>query len=345
VTLDFADVRNYEFNQECITDNLIGKAIIYGKNAIGKSNFAEALVDITYHLSLRHRRQREEYSLNVDSAEDFATFRYVFKFDSGEIDYVYRKDDEQSIIYEKLSLEDNLIFEYDYRENVGDMIGIKNLLPTLNWEVQNVDSILRYVVFNGSLDRTHPIRQLFHFVDDMLKFSGDGSHGLLLKSETIKKYLPEFETFLNEAGIECKLTILEDNDGKERLYFDSKTPLPFFKTASSGTKELYKFFYFIRGAVENGISLIVIDEFDSFYHTELAEFIVKKLEEMTDTQVILTSHNTNLLSNRFMRPDCYFILTQEKLTSFVNATKRELRQGHNLEKLYISGEFDGEIDE
>lgn len=42
-----------------------------------------------------------------------------------------------------------------------------------------------------------------------------------------------------------------------------------------------------------------------------------------------------------MRPDCYFILTKNKLTSFANATNRELREGHNLEKLYMSGEFNG----
>ena len=87
--------------------------------------------------------------------------------------------------------------------------------------------------------------------------------------------------------------------------------------------------------------MLFIDEFDAYYHYELAEQIVKMLEQMHNTQVILTSHNTNLLSNRIMRPDCYFILSDGKLTSFVNATNRELREGHNLEKLYMSGEFNG----
>ena len=42
-----------------------------------------------------------------------------------------------------------------------------------------------------------------------------------------------------------------------------------------------------------------------------------------------------------MRPDCFFILNNTRLISIVNSTDRELREGHNLEKLYRSGEFDG----
>ena len=41
VRLDFSDIRDYKFNPQCITNGLIGKAIIYGKNSIGKSNFAK----------------------------------------------------------------------------------------------------------------------------------------------------------------------------------------------------------------------------------------------------------------------------------------------------------------
>lgn len=50
-------------------------------------------------------------------------------------------------------------------------------------------------------------------------------------------------------------------------------------------------------------------------------------------QIILTSHNTHLLSNKFMRPDCLFILSGKGiLTSFCNSTQRELKEEHNLEK-------------
>ena len=63
---------------------------------------------------------------------------------------------------------------------------------------------------------------------------------------------------------------------------------------------------------------------------------------MPDTQCMITTHNTNLLTNKLMRPDCYFLLTNERLINISSATKMELREGHNLEKLYKAGEFDGE---
>ena len=113
----------------------------------------------------------------------------------------------------------------------------------------------------------------------------------------------------------------------------------FFKVASSGTRALYTFFYWYKTAKD--VSFMYVDEFDAYYHYELSEYIVTILEKMTNTQVIITSHNTNLLTNKIMRPDCYFILSNNKLTSFADATSRELREGHNLEKLYMSGEFDG----
>lgn len=36
--IDFSDVNGYKFSQDCITNDLIGKMIIYGKNGSGKTN-------------------------------------------------------------------------------------------------------------------------------------------------------------------------------------------------------------------------------------------------------------------------------------------------------------------
>lgn len=348
-SLDFSDIRDYQFNPQCITRETLSKIIIYGKNAVGKTNYGLALFDIVSHLSSKNVTPGlYDYYLNVDNLDDYATFHYIFQFDSDVVDYKYRKDEDQVLIYEKLLLNDHLLFEFDYKKKKGDVSGISELAPTLNWAFQDADCILKYFINNTVLSENHPLRQMMRFVSNMLWFrSLDENRYIGYKNKSTDYYdfifdeavLREFETFLHVSGIDSNLKVITDSDGKNRLYFDTETPLPFFKVASNGTKALYTFFYWYKTAAN--VSLMFIDEFDAFYHYELAETIVQLLEKMSGTQVIITSHNTNLLSNKIMRPDCYFILTKNKLTSFTNATNRELREGHNLEKLFMSGEFDG----
>ena len=57
-------------------------------------------------------------------------------------------------------------------------------------------------------------------------------------------------------------------------------------------------------------------------------------------QTILTSHNTYIATNDLLRPDCYFQIKDGVLKSLADSTDRELREGHNLEKMLRQGEFD-----
>ena len=350
VRFDFSDVRDYKFNQECITKGLLSKAIVYGKNSVGKTNLGLAIFDIVTHLTANNvTAGLYDYYLDAhtNDGSDFAGFHYVFSFDNDKVDYSYCKDDTQSLVYERVTVNEELIYEYNYLNQDGNFDGIKTLAPTLILAVRDIESILKYIVNNTVLPEEHPLRKMVKYVSKMLWFGGlDENRFIGYKAQSRDYYdfifandnLSEFEKLLHTAGVEDDLIALIDNDGKQRLYFKTFTPLPFFSVASSGTKALYTFFYWYKTAVD--VSLMFIDEFDAYYHYELSETIVKLLEKMNNTQVILTSHNTNLLSNRIMRPDCFFILTQNGLTSFANATDRELREGHNLEKLYMSGEFD-----
>lgn len=82
--------------------------------------------------------------------------------------------------------------------------------------------------------------------------------------------------------------------------------------------------------------------FDAYYHFALARKIVEQLKKYTDMQVIFTTHNTALLGNDILRPDCYFILDKGKLRSYIDSTGgREIREGHNLEKIYRNGGLNG----
>ena len=66
---------------------------------------------------------------------------------------------------------------------------------------------------------------------------------------------------------------------------------------------------------------------------------MEKLKKLSNTQVILTTHNTNLLSNDLIRPDCGFIINGKSINSLNKLTEKEIREAHNLEKLYQAGHF------
>ena len=353
ITMDFSDVRDYKFHPECITDGLLNTAIIYGKNAAGKTNFGLALFDIVSHLTINSATEGlYDYYLNEHESES-ACFEYAFQFGSDEIIYSYKKIDSQELFSEYLRMNSQVLLNSEpYCGSYGpDFSGLESISPTLNWDNWERiigKSYLKYFLNNSAIDKSHPLIKMRDFISNMVFFRGLNEDklgqfiGARKKSayyDFIADHIDEFNDLLKAAEINKKVRGIKDPDDVLRLYFDTTPPMPFFKTASSGTKALHNFFYWYK--TSPNASFMYIDEFDAFYHYELAETIVTMLEKMPHFQKILTSHNTNLLSNRIMRPDCYFILTQDRLTSLVNATDRELREGHNLEKLYISGEFNG----
>ena len=153
--------------------------------------------------------------------------------------------------------------------------------------------------------------------------------------------LNDFEAFLNAMGIECKLILKKLPDGQRELYFEHERFVPFYENASSGTLALVDLYRRLISRVQDA-AFIYLDEFDAFYHYEMSEHVIRYFKSRYPRcQMILTTHNANLMTNRLMRPDCMFILSgRGTLTALCAATKRELREGHNLEKMYISGEFE-----
>ena len=85
-------------------------------------------------------------------------------------------------------------------------------------------------------------------------------------------------------------------------------------------------------------SFVFIDEFDAFYHFRLSYEVCKQLFKL-NCQVFTTSHNTFLMTNELLRPDCNFIIANNKIKALVDCTEKELRWGHNIEKIYRAGAF------
>ena len=350
---DFGDVHDYHFNEECVKNKILNKAIIYGKNSVGKTNLGYALFDITFNFNnyaTEYSAYQDSY-LNADSEQYVAQFKYVFQFEDTEVIYEYQKHDINTLLYEKLVFNDKTVLEYSFVKEEMLVYDAEALsAQTLNWEFSNINmSVVKYIANNTFFDKDHPLLNLVTFVSRMVWFRAlelNRYIGVLKKREGLTSFIinnelvDEFEKFLNVNGVDEKIIVKDNGEGNPELYFAHKQPISFSKTASSGTRSLTAIFFWIKHIED--YSFIWIDEYDAFFHYEVSDNLIKVLRDYIDVQVVLTTHNTNIMSNRYMRPDCYFILSKHGLTSLCNATERELREGHNLQKMYLSGEFDEE---
>ena len=356
ITLDFTETHDYKFNPKSVKNGLLSKVVIYGPNASGKSNLGLALFDIVGLLTDKNKEAHQMDPLsfiNADSDSGTAKFEYCFKKDNAVIRYGYWKETPTKLVYEELYIDEEKVFSYDFLSKNKDFARMDLIeAQSLNFEYfeQNF-SILRYVANNTIQTPDSNVKFLMNFVSRMLWFRSlqDNSYiGLTTGVDDLHSWIIEnnlvetFQSFLHDmAGIDMQLGVATaEAPNRIQLLIEKhkKIPLIFGETASSGTRALELFFYWSRRFKD--VSFLFVDEFDAFYHFDLAKNVLKYVYELDNVQAVFTTHNSYLASNSILRPDCYFNLINGTLKSFADSTNRELREGHNLEKMLRNGEFD-----
>ncbi|MDO5445043.1 MAG: ATP-binding protein [Eubacteriales bacterium] len=340
---------NFEFNQDVVRSNYVDKAIIYGVNGCGKSSLGLAIFDLILHLTDK-QKMFENYHvyLNQNGAEK-ASFEYTFLLNGKELIYRYEKKDVQILLNEHLFIDGKEVVFYDFEKEDG--FSVLDGTQTLRFDSPDSKLSKLKFIYNNAILCDDEINNVFlafmEFVNEMLLFySLDEKRfqGLMLGSESIDHgivsagKLHEFEKFLHRAGIQEKLVSADINGIKTIFFQYKKGNIPLQIAASTGTKSLELFYYWYIKMSK--ASFVFMDEFDAFYHYELSELIVRELINLTGVQVIFTTHNTDLLSNDILRPDCYFLMNHEKITSVADSTRKEIRKAHNIQKMYKAGAFD-----
>jgi len=356
ITIDFTKVGDYDFNEECIKDGLINKAVIYGENAVGKTNFSKAILDVTTmipgltsNIVLNSVQSKLVGFLNAESEKEFAKFEYTFQIDGYEIEYIYEKSDINNIQFESLKIDQELFYELDFSTNLGNFDAFQKHpeLAHLNLDVwDNKISVLKYILSHVKLQELTILRDFQLFIGGMMTvqaliethntyYQARSSISLVIIENNLVK---DFEMFLKDANINVNLKVEATLTGEEELYFDyGNKLLPFLDHASSGTLSLTFLFATLHLLIKP--TFLFIDEFDANFHFGVAKLMLEKFKKNQNCQTIITTHNTDLMSNKYMRPDCYLLMTPNKITNLEDATSRILRMGHNLENLYQAGEF------
>jgi AAA15 family ATPase/GTPase len=255
---------------------------------------------------------------------------------------------------------------------------LKSDLGSGPMDSERVLSAVRYVANSTVLTDTSEnrvFREFTVFVDNMQHFTTETARDVKAPASDSTRIitllaggLERFEQFLGQAGVACKLTTVEVS-GEKRIAFDfGTTQLDFLANASTGTLSLTAQYiqlvnlhlldqhaqkiqqYGTKQSSENVEGNIMflprvkpflfVDEFDAFYHHAAARHMVEMLKKL-HCQSVLTTHNTSIMSNDLLRPDCYFIMSATDIKPAYAFTDKELRKAHNIEKMYRAGVFGG----
>lgn len=111
---------------------------------------------------------------------------------------------------------------------------------------------------------------------------------------------------------------------------------------SNGTRKLFQILIRLLDVVKNKKS-ILLDEFDMGLHTRLADFILDLIHASESSQLLFTSHNTNLIDvKRLRRDQIVFVNKTESGATEVYSLYdfKDFRENMDAEKGYIQGRFD-----
>ena len=328
-------------------------ALFIGPNASGKSNALKGLSFIIKMIKgegVSFNRYRCLFSDNP-----IITIEYEFIFESKKVEYVIEYNIQTNSISENLKIDEITVLKRT--GNTGELrIGQS---VTTDDQVDSETLFLRTASFyTGRFPQEPTLRKLMDFLQNSYivdEYNWDARVGSTITRyaeefgvEKINKYLTAFKyDFSMEYGSESegaglKLTLGADN----KMVFLKRKSFPFpnvLINESQGNQVFADLLPHLIRVIENA-GMLIVDEFGNSFHNKLAEKIISFfMENAKNSQIFITSHHTNLISNSVFRPD------QINLITFLNTSGSNVkrlsqfkpREAQNLEKMYLGGMFEG----
>ena len=348
---DLSSTKIYSEHKNLLKNKLSKNSIVYGKNGSGKTSLCSAIMDITFHLLDVEKDVTPPYIYSYIGSDDKTLeFKYVFRFDKKKVTYFYKKLNTRDLLLEQLFVDDVEIIRHDFVNEEGNFIKIKELQNLRTNGLQKQLSILKYIYNNSIVDEKGIIYKLFSFVKGMLCFrslresnqyigyrlGGDSLDNIILRNQKLE----DFQKFLFQLGLDYKLVPLKLSSGNIviGIKFENGNTIAFNDISSSGTKVLMLFYCWLLEF--NNLTFLIIDEFDAYYHYDVAKKILELINSFPNLQSMVTTHNVTLLNTDVTRPDCAYILDDNGVINLSNRINKDIRKNHNIEKMYRAGEFD-----
>ena len=342
------------------SDNILKGALIVGGNATGKSTVLKALKFLLQLLVWQVNIVPFDYLCLFKESNGKMKLEYEFFINKEKINYEIECD-VKGITKEKL-----LVSNKERLSRIGQnaVYTSNNNQETSIENLQQNQSAIRKVYFDTKFIDDETLMKWFQFLEQSVYIdqdrktiykSGGASSIITYKDYFEQNGTDKFNKFLKQIGYEQSVEYTNEfNNGKVKFNFQNNQKdiivkrnnmdfaLP-LNMESDGNQTLVYTLPIVFDAMKSD-AIAIIDEFSSGFHNILEEKVIKFfMENSKNAQLFLVSHSTNLLSNTLLRPDQIYTV------DFINGKGSKLnrvsdskpREAQNLEKMYLSGVFNG----
>lgn len=350
---DFTASKYSILGETNVYDDVLKGALFIGPNASGKSN---ALKGIAFIINLI-KGEGESFAKHrcVFAKTPFTTVEYEFLFCDKKVVYRIEYNIRTKSISEALTVDSILVLK---REGAHGELRIGDSLSQDD-KLDRETLFLRTASFNtGRFPQEPVLRALMDYLNN--SYCIDGYNQAAHWGKTIVKYAEEYGVdkvnkylqdfnydFFVEYGSESSGEGLTVSVGstKKIVFFKRKSfPLPIaFFDESQGNQVFADMLPNLINIIETP-GMLVFDEYGNSLHNKLAEKIIKFfMRNATASQMFITSHHTNLISNSVFRPDQIDLITFKisEGSKIDRISQFKPREAQNMEKMYLGGMFEG----
>lgn len=343
-------------NKNKTDDNILKGAVFVGGNASGKTTIILALRFLLELLVWQTNLQLVLYKSFYSDIKERMELEYEFNINNSKI--IYRVETDNVRILKEILIQDGKTILSRINESAEYVDANNNKITIEN--IQNNQSAIRKIYFDTRFIDNEILKLWYDFltnsvyIDQSEKVVVTGNLDKANKNYFENNGKEEVNEFLKNINYnqvvdytsEYRNKTMQFNfqNGKEVFLIreDMNTALP-INMESEGNKTLVEVLPQILQATKNNCMLI-IDEFSSAFHNLLEEKIVKYfMENSNKSQMFIVSHSTNLLTNTILRPDQIYTVDyiKGKGSKINRVSDSKPREAQNLEKMYLSGVFNG----
>lgn len=329
--------------------NVLKTIGLFGPNASGKSNIIKA-IRFCWSLILH------SIDNNVGTVFDFAPFKFngydnqpssfLINFVIDGIEYEY------SFTLTRTAILDEALYYYPKgrRARVFTRHGIQppkytfgeGLITRPLDVVTNTSDKNLFLTRASSMNREIAQRVYRYFLDDLLP--GIQTSDVQSNTDNFNAYKPLILRALSICDTDIVDIKINKANGHFVTYHKENPSLPFdlLTEESDGTIKLFRILLNLLDVVKHGKTLL-LDEFDSSLHIRLADFIIDLVHASKASQLLFTSHSTNLIDiHRFRKDQIAFVNKRSNASTEVYSLfdYKDFRDNMDAEKAYIQGRFD-----